>query len=64
MDLTIYQHNQVIFGSMLFIVFYSFYSAYYSTGEHSITWDILLTSISFFLILFVSIVVANLSLDF
>ena len=64
MDLTIYQKNLVIFGSFLFFIFYSLYSIYFNKNKHSLLWDILLTSFTFFLILLLGYGVSNLSLDF
>lgn len=64
MDLTIYQKNQVIFGTFLFIIFYSVYAIYFNKNKHSLLWDILITSFTFFLILYLGNGVANLSLDF
>lgn len=63
MDLTLYQKNYIIFGSMFFTILYSVYLLYIKKSE-SILWDIFFTGISFLLILSSSIVIANLSLNF
>jgi hypothetical protein len=63
MDLTLYQKNYIIFGSLFFIIIYSVYLIYIK-GSPSLIWDIGFTGLSFLLIVSISMIVSNLSLDF
>ena len=63
MDLTLYQKNYIIFGTLFFIIIYSIYLVYIKKST-SLIWDITFTGLSFLLIISLGIIVSNLSLDF
>lgn len=63
MDLTLFQTNYIIFGTLFFLIFYSVYFIQFYKGS-SMIWDIVFTTISFIFIIGISTIVANLSLDF